>query len=247
MFIENGNPVLSEMIFDGNVASNFGGGMYNSNAYTDLSNVTFRGNAGHSGGGMYNWQSNPELDSVTFSGNSADLNGGGMFNDSSYPMVMNVTFQGNAAASYGGGMFQKSGNPSLIQVTFSGNSAALAGGAIANDAGSPLISNSILYDNTGGEIHNFGLGSSPYVTHSIVKGGYPGINVLDADPHLGPLAYNGGFTQTMALLSGSYAIDAGDDENCTDSDQRGVHRPQDEHCDMGAYEAKGSIRSALVE
>ena len=66
------------------------------------------------------------------------------------------------------------------------------------------------------------------------------------DPKLGPLQYNGGSTQTMALLSGSPAIDAGNPSGCTDglghllkTDQRGMPRPDVEDtsgCDMGAYE-----------
>jgi len=47
---------------------------------------------------------------------------------------------------------------------------------------------------------------------------------------------NGGSTQTMALLPGSPAIDAGNNANCPVADQRGVTRPQGDGCDIGAYE-----------
>ncbi len=59
---------------------------------------------------------------------------------------------------------------------------------------------------------------------------------------LGPLADNGGPTQTLALLPGSPAIDAGDDALCPSTDQRGEIRPQDGNndglakCDIGAFE-----------
>lgn len=56
------------------------------------------------------------------------------------------------------------------------------------------------------------------------------------DPLIGPLADNGGPTRTMALLSGSPAIDAGDDAACPPTDQRGVPRPFGAHCDIGAFE-----------
>ena len=56
------------------------------------------------------------------------------------------------------------------------------------------------------------------------------------DPLLGPLQNNGGSTQTHALLSGSPAIDAGDNKVCPAADQRGVARPQGATCDIGAYE-----------
>jgi len=59
---------------------------------------------------------------------------------------------------------------------------------------------------------------------------------LVGSPNLGPLADNGGPTQTMALLAVSDAIDAGDDGTCESLDQRGVSRPIGAHCDIGAFE-----------
>ncbi|WP_330113878.1 choice-of-anchor Q domain-containing protein [Streptomyces sp. MUM 178J] len=51
---------------------------------------------------------------------------------------------------------------------------------------------------------------------------------------LGPLADNGGPTDTHALLPGSPALDAA--AHCSATDQRGVSRPQGAACDIGAYE-----------
>ncbi|GGU41510.1 choice-of-anchor Q domain-containing protein [Streptomyces coeruleorubidus] len=53
-------------------------------------------------------------------------------------------------------------------------------------------------------------------------------------PLIGPLADNGGPTDTVALLPGSPALDAAD--GCPATDQRGVARPQGAACDIGAYE-----------
>jgi hypothetical protein len=63
------------------------------------------------------------------------------------------------------------------------------------------------------------------------------------DPLLGPLGDNGGPTFTMALGTGSPAIDGGDDVVCEAPpvkgiDQRGIVRPQGTHCDIGAFEAE---------
>ena len=55
------------------------------------------------------------------------------------------------------------------------------------------------------------------------------------DPMLAPLADNGGPTDTMALLEGSPAIDAGD--ACPATDQRGQTRAQGARCDAGALES----------
>src|SRR5262249_13156074 len=65
------------------------------------------------------------------------------------------------------------------------------------------------------------------------------------DPRLDPagLQDNSGPTQTIALLDGSPAIDAGDDATCAAApvnhlDQRGFTRPGTghTHCSIGAYE-----------
>jgi hypothetical protein len=60
------------------------------------------------------------------------------------------------------------------------------------------------------------------------------------DPDLGPLADNGGFIQTMALLPGSPAADAADPNDCPPTDARGVARPFNFRCDIGAYEMQNT-------
>ncbi|MFO7678721.1 MAG: choice-of-anchor Q domain-containing protein [Chloroflexota bacterium] len=56
------------------------------------------------------------------------------------------------------------------------------------------------------------------------------------DPRLGPLADNGGFTQTHMLLPDSPAIDAGQCMPDLTTDQRGLPRLQGGTCDIGAVE-----------
>ena len=68
-------------------------------------------------------------------------------------------------------------------------------------------------------------------------------NLLNVDPLLGPLADNGGPTQTHALLPGSPALNAGDPSipfRATESDQRGVgfSRVAFNRIDIGAYESQ---------
>src|SRR5262249_37062439 len=69
--------------------------------------------------------------------------------------------------------------------------------------------------------------------------GSPG-DLQNRDPLLGALANNGGDVDTLALLGGSPAIDAGDGVGCPATDARGVARPQGSACDIGAFEAPGS-------
>jgi hypothetical protein len=243
------NPTLMRLVFSNNKiwigngsfsSSRGGAGMYNDASSPALTDVTFSGNSGVSGvtfagGGMANVNnSNPVLLNVTFSGNSAPAVGG-MWNENSSPMLTNVTFSGNSANSVAG-MANTNSNPTLKNVTIYGNSAAVGnGGGINNWNSSPVIVNSIIWFNYPDSIYNQS-GSTPNITYSIVLGGYPGTGNVNADPLLGALANNGGFTQTMALGVGSPAIDAGNMAACAATDQRGALRPQGNGCDMGAYE-----------
>jgi cysteine-rich repeat protein len=71
--------------------------------------------------------------------------------------------------------------------------------------------------------------------------GHGATDLVNVDPRLGPLSWNGGDTMTHELLSESPAIDAGDPEGCFDAegnplseDQRGWQRVG--QCDIGACE-----------
>ncbi|MEO8355341.1 MAG: right-handed parallel beta-helix repeat-containing protein [Chloroflexota bacterium] len=265
MYNKSGSPTLSNLIFSENTATKYGAGMYNESSSPSVTNATFSSNSAEYGAGMYNEGSSPSvtnatfssnsaqrgagmystlssnviLTNVTFSENAASVRGGGMTVSGSSPFLTNVTFSGNTA-QWGGAMHNSfGGNPTLEHVTFSGNSASTNGSAIFNYSNSnPIITNSILYGNSVDEIYNDLTipASIPVVTYSIVQGGHSGTGNLDADPLLGALANNGGYTQTMALGTDSPAIGAGNNADCPGTDQRGVTRPQGSLCDMGAYE-----------
>ena len=236
-------PTLTNVTFTENRASAFGGGMVNWSSSPTLTNVTLTKNSAVVGGGMSNQSSSsPTLTNVTFTDNSATYSGGGMDNDSSGPTLTNVTFTENSATYYGGGMVNWSSSPTLTNVTFSGNM-ALEGGGMSNDSSSPTLTNAIVWGNTPAldQIKNV-TDSHLTVTYSDIEGGFDGDGNINDDPHLGPLADNGGFTQTLALLSGSPAIDTANPAFCPTYDQRYYARPIDGDgdgsaiCDMGAYE-----------
>jgi hypothetical protein len=155
---------------------------------------------------------------------------------------------------YGGGIdFRGGNNLDIINSTITDNHAIKGGGGLnsaqsyaaatpATSIGITLLLNTIIADNTstaGGadcnvedniiqsEGHNLASDSSCFLT---APGDLPNHN-----PLLGPLAYNGGPTETEALLPGSPAIDAGATQGCPQYDQRGVARPQG-ICDIGAYQ-----------
>ena len=245
--ISGSSPALTNVTFSGNSAvGGGGGGMYNLHSSPTLTDVTFSGNSAASGGGMgsssgYDSSYSATLVNVTFIGNSASENGGGMVNFfGSSPALTNVTFIGNSAASGGGMANLYITSPTLTNVTFIGNTAASGGGIYNRDRNQVMIRNTILWGNTGDEVVDGrpDYPSTAAITSSIVLGGCPEgadcTNVISADPLPGAPGDYGGFTQTIPLLPGSSAIDAGDDSQCPAADQRGVARVG--VCDIGAFE-----------
>ena len=227
--------------FSSNSSDSDGGAIYSSfRTILQVNKSTFSGNsAGGNGGGLYlgSLFASAVIANSTFLDNSANLSGGAVYN-SDVLSVRNSTFTQNNAAGNGGGIFNTS-YMELENSTLSGNAAGSAQGAgglyntdtmgyantiIANSlSGSDCISTGTIEQNTNNLVEtNTGCGT-PF---------------LSSDPLLGPLTDHGGPTQTMALLPGSPAIDAGSDSDlyCRPTDQRGVSRPQGAHCDIGAYE-----------
>jgi len=203
------------------------------------------------------------LTNVTVSNNSAPQGGGIGNGTGATAIITNTTISGNRATVTAGGLVN-GGTATLTNVTFSGNSAPLGGGIVT--AGPPLgapnasttLRNTIL---SRGHVGSNCLlpfpGAPPPI--SFARAPISGGDNISSDtscnlagpgdrnginPLLGPLADNGGFTPTHALLHGSPAIDAVFNNPCPPpaTDQRGVPRPQDGDgvhgalCDIGAYE-----------
>ena len=227
-------PILTNVSFIGNISNRSGGGMLNLyKCDAVLTNVTFSSNTAVAGGGLSNIGSSSTLTNVTFNNNSSSEWAGGMDNaDPGNSTLTNVTFVNNTAATFGGAIANHYyANLTLTNVTVNGNSAVTNGDGVYNDNSTLTVRNSILHNNGEEEIYG-----PATVMYSIVQGGYAGTGNLNTDPLLLSLQDNGGFTQSMALSSGSPAIDAADDAVCPDLDQRWYTRPQGMHCDMGAYE-----------
>lgn len=125
--------------------------------------------------------------------------------------------------------------------TLVNNSAGVGGGGIYLDSGATLnVSHSIVAGSAGGDCSDANGTIATNLNNFI--GDLSCNPLLAGNPMLGPLADNGGPTQTHELIIGSPAIDRADDGACPGKDQRGHRRPVDgdfdgtARCDIGAFE-----------
>jgi hypothetical protein len=158
--------------------------------------------------------------------------------------VVNSTLSGNTASS-GGGIAVTGNDPvGLSAVTLGANASG-----IANTGSSTiLLTGTLLAGSTSGPNCSGALGER--AGYNLSSDGSCGLtqptDITTTNPLLGPLANNGGPTQTMALLPGSPAIDHGGTHatGCPATDQRGLPRPDaadgpEGQCDIGAFESQG--------
>ena len=239
-------------IANGNSAV-MGGGISSSGTLT-ITNCTFSGNSTTSGGGgIYNNSGTLTITNSTFSGNSTGDNGGGAIENevNGTLTITNCTFSGNSTTGDGGAIENFSMFVTVINSTFSGNSADSEGDGIFTDVASAVtLRNTIFANNASGE-NCSGAGTITNGGNNIEDGTTCGWNSTNGsmsgtNPMLGPLANNGGPTQTMALLTGSPAINGvtfNSPNSALTTDQRGVMRPQGALYDIGAYEYQAAPAS----
>jgi predicted outer membrane repeat protein len=189
------------------------------------------------------------IDRCTFSGNTATFTGGAIgvqnLNTGSSVTIKNSTFTGNSvtgSTALGAAIYLSASPVTIANCTIAGNTAAASGGAIFFSNRKPVtfMNNTIIANNSGG---NCRFDSSTFTGgHNLQFGDSTCTGVTVANPLLGPLADNGGLTQTMALGAGSPAIDGGDGGVAPPTDQRGVLRNDGNGdgivaSDIGAFEA----------
>jgi hypothetical protein len=256
--IRNGNPgvgifgggisnagalTLTASLVRDNTGPGGGGGITTSGRLT-LRQSSIQGNTAEaSAGGIFNIGTLTVINSSVFSNTGGGT--GGIFNDPVGVLTLtNSTVSGNIGSGVANG-----GIMNLSNVTLTNNRANSGGGGIAHFAGVTSLKNTIVAENKGPD-------SSPDCSGTLTSQGYNLIqsvagcaitttnNLIGVSPRLGPLQDHGGLSLSQALLSGSPAINAGNPtlpgsggNACEGTDQRGVTRPQNGRCDIGAYEA----------
>jgi parallel beta-helix repeat protein len=242
-----GTVALTNCTVSGNFAGNSGGGLYNFGSVT-LTDCTISGNSARTGGGgLYNFAGSVALTNCTVSGNAAHgstVGGGGLYNPFGTAALTNCTITGNSA-TYGGGLRNIHGTATLTNCTVSGNSASLGGG-LRNRGGITTLINTIVAGNTSAlSGRALDISGSVTGTHNLIGTGGAGglVNGVNgnlvgiANALLAPLGNYGGPTQTMPLLPGSPALDAGTSSGAPATDQRGLGRVG--AVDIGAFESQG--------
>jgi hypothetical protein len=219
-----------------------GGGIYvTNNSGLSLNRSAVVGNrADDQGGGIFSESGNlVQIVDSTISANVVGLGGegGGIASaDFTDLRLFNTTVSGNQAGirSAGGGVYAL-GDLEMAHVTIAGNTSTGAGLHISSGSSLPpslVIWNSIVASNSGDECSISGRTNSG--GNNLADDGTCLFTV--GDPLLGLLQDNGGPTNTQALSAGSPAIGGADAAHCRATDQRGVARPQQGTCDLGAFE-----------
>jgi CSLREA domain-containing protein len=239
---------IDDVTVTGGQTPDNGAGIRNGGTLTLLRDTIAGNSAGGNGGGIESTGALSVTQS-TIGGNYA-TNGGGI-DFAGAAAVGSSTISGNAAggpgtAGSGGGLHGSAGAALVLSSsTLTDNrsyNALLAGGGL--DVPSALVTNAILAHNAS-YLDDQSMGAVSNCGQPVSSGGHnlsdgtdcalgqagdqEGVPVL-----LGPLADNGGPTDTEAVLPGSLALDAG--AGCPAADQRGVSRPRGRACDVGAYE-----------
>ncbi|MEM7112380.1 MAG: choice-of-anchor Q domain-containing protein [Chloroflexota bacterium] len=262
--LRGGSAVLIEdSLISNNQATSgswgYGGGIHISGAMVTIRNSTIDSNSGKFGAGVANWSGNGLLIENSTVSNNIVIHGGGgggIFNRNSVLTVNNSTITGNGRHGISNWQHGDDGATLFLThstVTNNGRNGLwqYVDNPTQPDNTSATIRNSIIANNgTGGSHDDCRLDWGTFD----ITGGYNldsdgscftnGVdNNLTADPLLDALADNGGDTLTQALLAGSPAYDAIPNgvNGCgttTTIDQRGATRPQNDGCDIGAFEAE---------
>ena len=194
IFANGGTLVLDAVLVQNNNSGISGGGIsLSGGANHRILNSTISNNSSAStSGGLEVVSATLFVANTTISGNMANTNGGGVFLNNSAATFRNSTITNNTANSLAGGI-------EVFTSTFNFGNTIIAGNIAPNF---PDIGN---FNTTTSAGNNF-IGNSSTVTAIT----YQPSDIRDQNPLLGILQNNGGPTPTHALMTGSLAINAGD-------------------------------------
>jgi hypothetical protein len=181
------------------------------------------------------YMKNSSVCNNTTTGNA--VYGGGGIYDAGKLYMHNCTVSGNSHPTRGGGIYVY-GFLNMNNCTVSNNYANNCGGIFDTSAAVVdtiiVLSNTIVAGNTSntsskdvyGRIYSKGYNLIQNITAATISGNETG-NIYNQDPLLGSLQNYSSTVMAQPLLTGSPAIDNGNNLTCAPIDQRGINRPQD--------------------
>ena len=188
----DGSAVLSGCTFEDNTAGEGGGLGVAGEGIVELERCVFFENTAERGGGLGYLEGVEALlvEACAFYGNVGTESGGAVHVTGGYVGVANSILSGNQAGALGGAVAALGGSSGglvmeLANCSFSFNSAPVGASMACNSAvqgypGEVWLTNCILWDTVGG-IANLD-DSEITINYSDVRGGWPGVGNLDADP-----------------------------------------------------------------
>ncbi|MGD9126108.1 MAG: choice-of-anchor Q domain-containing protein, partial [Planctomycetia bacterium] len=218
--------LVNSLTITGGVGYN-GGGIY-TNSHLTITDSVITDNSAFDGGGLYA-ASGSYLTIIRsiLSDNIAGSDGGGILNRSD-TTILNSIIAGNSAFD-GGGLYNANDNPLIItNSTITGNTADNAGG-IYNNGDTLTINNSILSQNTGGELDGW---ESISLSNNLI-----GIDPQFVDPGNGDYRLQA-TSPAINYGNNDLAIDRNGDPLAVDAD--GNARIYDTTVDCGAFEFQGA-------
>lgn len=234
--IGSGTLVLSRVVVRNNIAQRGGGVSLIQGVNHRITNSVIYSNSSNICAGIYQDGGTLFVANTTVSGNNAtvgDAVGGGYCSfGSAAATFRNSTIVNNTAGVRSGGIFMAGTSLNLGNTIVAGNTAPTEP-EISNFTSTTSAGNNFIGDSVGDSTNTF----SPIT--------YQASDIRDQNPLLGSLQNNGGPSPTHALLTGSLAINAGDNAKAVDpfdnssllADGRGYPpRATNGAVDIGAYE-----------
>ena len=257
---ESSNPIITNVIFQGNIASGndgyghftgYGGGLYCDDSDPYLKNVVFNNDSSNNAGGVYLINSNAVIINTSFIGNFSNSGGGGGISCSGGSLTLkNSLLTNNKTIFFGAGIICSNSNPIFQNVIFDNNLSIYYQGEIYFQLNSePVFTNCIIRGDTLALTDS----SSITISHCNIENGDTGIinngtgtiNWLSGNIDEDPLFLGTG-DHPYQLSPGSPCIDTGTTDttslNLPPYDMLGNERIFDGDgiglsiIDMGAYE-----------
>ena len=240
------DPIIKNCKITENTAewsNGIGGGCFFSNSVAEIigCQISFNsaiGTSRHSGngwgGGIACDGSTLKIRNTEINNNSGTASSGGIgagWNSNLY--IDNCVISHNSS-QFGSGLYFQDSDIYITSSTITRNSVEFSGGGFYCIRSNIIVTNTILWGDTGGEID--GWGSSITVTYSDVQGGWTGEGNINADPLFVNTA-----NADYHLQESSPCIDAGDNSAIPPStvlDLDGNPRIVNGIVDMGAYEVR---------